>query len=161
TTWQAVIETPRKEGLTDANTYREFALAMADTQLAYTNTSRSKAGTTSFSPHEPTWAEGKPAYENLDKTALPVINATACGPRVNTTVGPCPSLVSSGGTTGSVSVNYRNESISPRLTDASGKMLSTVPPLAPANDLAYAFASLMRSNPQLNAQPVPGSPINT
>ncbi len=157
TSWQAVIETEPYPGQTSADTYREFAIALADTQLAYTKDSRSSAGTESYSPNNPTWAEPTSAYSS--PSTLPVINPQGCSPGVDASIGPCPSLVSSGGTTGTMSVNYRNEPLPPRLTDASGTLPTSTAPLPPANDLAYVFASIERSNPQFNVQPTPGAAI--
>jgi hypothetical protein len=166
TTWQAVIETPRKEGQTDANTYREFAIALADTQLAYTKDSPAKAMTQTYSPDNPTWA----GASYVAGTTQPVINpAGPCPGGVDPTLGPCPTLISSGGTTATMSVNYRNEPLPARVArsgeafpPATSPSPAPLPaPLPPENDLSYVFASIMRSNPQLNTQPTPGTPIGT
>ena len=159
TSWAAVIETKRFPGETNADTYREFAIALADTQLVYTNNSRAKAGVESYSDKTLTWAEPTKAYQ--DWNTLPVLNQPACAPGVDKTLGPCPSLISSGGNTGSMSVNYRNEPLPPRLTNASGAIPTPKAPLPPENDLAYVFASIQRSNPQLNSQPTPGTAIGS
>jgi hypothetical protein len=170
TTWQAVIETPRKAGQTDANTYREFAIALADTQLAYTKDSPPTAALQAYSGGNPTWAGTQPSY--AAGTAQPVINpAGPCAGGVDPSLGPCPSLISSGGTTASMSVNYRNEPLPARVARkndplppdaAANPPLTPLPaPLPPANDLSYVFASIPRDKDVVSTQPTPASPIGT
>ncbi|HEX3451115.1 MAG TPA: hypothetical protein VHS97_22865, partial [Isosphaeraceae bacterium] len=69
-----------------------------------------------------------------------------------TTGAPFPQLVSSG-SVGTYTMNYRNEPALARLTGGGGGQLD-------ATDPAFVFSSIPRTDPALNTQPTPGSPIN-
>lgn len=76
----------------------------------------------------------------------------APGPPPSITVGPpYPTLISAG-QNGTYSLNYRNEPLPSRVAGS---------PAGQATDLAFAFASLKRNDPDLNCQPIPGNPIGT
>ena len=140
TSWQAVIRSPGPS----VNTYREFALALQDMQLAYTAASPAKAQTTSFSPNDPTWASSDTS-----------INPPGC-PNNNVSP-PCPTIISSGGGIGMETVNYRNEPFVFRLNP----LASNVPPVAQVNDLSFVFKSLAGRGNNTSTQPKPGSPIGS
>ncbi len=65
-------------------------------------------------------------------------------PKASKTV-PTPQLLSFG-TVGTYSVNYRNEPLPLRVAGAPA-------PVTSANDLAFAYASITRTDPDLNVQP--------
>jgi hypothetical protein len=143
TTWQAAIETPNSS----ADTYREFAFGLQDTQFAYDSSSPSAARTTTYSPKNPTWADPTNVLSNA--------------PGGNTPTGgvPVPGLISSGGNTGTFSVNYRNEPLGLRVDPLPS---SPTLPLATQYDSSWAFASLTnRPTSQFNVQPTPGSSIGS
>jgi hypothetical protein len=66
-----------------------------------------------------------------------------------------PQLISFG-TVGTYSVNYRNEPLPLRVAQVPNPTVSTPESV----DLAYAYASIERRDPELNTQPVGGAPIS-
>lgn len=142
TSWQAVIQSPGPA----VNTYREFALAVQDSQLAYTASSVPSARTTSYSPVNPTWASPGNSINSPTSQGCP----SGMSP-------PCPAIISSGGGTGMETVNYRNEPFVFRLNP----LASNTPPVPIVNDLSFVFASLNGRGNGTSAQPVPGMPIGS
>ncbi|HEY0143453.1 MAG TPA: copper oxidase [Thermoanaerobaculia bacterium] len=140
TTWNAIIETPflNPDGTptnrpNPANTYREFALAVADFQLAYKATSKPNV-----SP-DPNVGWSDPGN---------VIEAPFGNSKVQ------PQIVSSGPSPGTTSFNYRNEPLPFRVATGS----STDPKVT---DMSYVFNSLTnRNDPQVNVQPTLGALID-
>ncbi len=130
TTWNAVIESPRSE----ANTYREFALAMQDFQFAYKSTSKNTLGGGGF----PGWADP------------PNVIEAPFGSGNNNLQ---PQIISAGPTSGTTSFNYRNEPLPFRVQSGS----SSDPHAA---DLSYVYNSnVTRNNAATNSQPTLGAPI--
>ncbi len=131
TTWNAVIETPNSE----ADTYREFALAMQDFQFAYTSASKTTVNGGGF----PGWSDPPNVIES---------------PFGNKNNNLQPQIISSGPTSGTTSFNYRNEPLPYRVQSGA----SADPKVT---DLSYVFTSnLARNNTATNSQPVPGSTIS-
>jgi hypothetical protein len=141
TSWNAVIQTPSSE----ANTYREFALAMQDFQFAYTY--QSKTSPDPIGSSTPGWSDPANVIE------APFGNKNKLQPQI----------ISAGPTSGVTSFNYRNDPLGLRVAAGSGGD-------ANATDLSYVFASNVKRNQpttpdpvnpnDLNKQPVPGTPIN-
>ncbi|HXH37031.1 MAG TPA: hypothetical protein VNN08_00240 [Thermoanaerobaculia bacterium] len=141
TTWNAVIQTPNSE----ANTYREFALAMQDFQFAYTY--QSKTSPDPITSSTPGWSDPANVIE------APFGNKNKLQPQI----------ISAGPTSGVTSFNYRNDPLGLRVAAGSGGDPN-------ATDLSYVFASNVKRNQpttadpvnpnDLNKQPVPGTPIN-
>ncbi|MFZ6720473.1 hypothetical protein [Undibacterium sp. Ji49W] len=146
--------------------YREFALAVADSQFAYLPGSR-----TSFDCYpgqEPKYSGCKPnAKGTYTGWADPLngINCNGCLPvaisnPVNPPIPPTttPSIIAGFGVGVSV-LNYRNESLALRVASPAGAT-SPTSPTGPATDSAMAFSSIPRNDAQLNVQPAGGSAIN-
>ncbi len=140
TGWHAAIV----DRLQTGNSYREFVLEFQDRQLAYTSNSI---------PHAVPYDGGTSAYTGWSdpKNAVSA-PATGTGPRP-----PFPVLVTNSFATGSYSVNYRNEPLTFR---AFGGAPSQTP-VATGIDLSNAFASVLRTDPQMNVQPPLGTPISS
>jgi hypothetical protein len=148
TSWEAVIETP---GAPDANTYREFSIAVQDFQFAYLPGSLSapkdftgietlKGGATAPAPGGLSWADPSNSIEP------PAVNSPQPGPQI----------VSAGPTAGTTSFNYRNEPLPYRVAGPGSFSGGD----ANATDLSYVFSSnVTRNMPALNSQPPFGSCI--
>ena len=137
----------------DGKAYREFGLAVADSQFAYQAGSR-----TSFDCYPgqlPQFSGCKLNPKGYFGWADPVnaINCPGCvgtDPKTYTTT---PALIAGFG--GGVSVlNYRNESLALRL--AGGKNSTD-----PESDPAQAFRSIHRKDAELNVQPIGGERTNS
>jgi hypothetical protein len=139
TSWNAVIQTPGSE----ANSYREFALAMQDFQFAYnyaSKTSPDPINPEMIAAQTPGWADPAHVIE------APFGNKNHLQPQI----------ISAGPTSGVTSFNYRNEPLGLRVAASGGANGA-----ANATDLAYVFSSnVVRNDPDLNKQPTPGSFIN-
>ncbi|HET9621656.1 MAG TPA: hypothetical protein VFP84_09835 [Kofleriaceae bacterium] len=106
--------------------YREFALEFQDVQLAYqAGPPVVGNGTTAIN------APGNNDFKSKGKSLYPA------------TAQPFPQIVSQN--VGTASVNYRSEPL-PYRTNADGR------PAGNATDSSFAFASIMRNDPQLNWQ---------
>ncbi len=140
--------------------YREFGLAVADSQFAYLPASR-----TSFDcyPGQDPLYSGCKRSVNGTYTGwadpLNGINCVGCLPvalsnPTNPPIPPTttPSIIGGFGVGVSV-LNYRNESLALRVASANGAVNS-------GTDLARAYSSTLRNDAQLNVQPVGGSNIN-
>jgi hypothetical protein len=142
TGWQANIVDRNHE----ENSYREFALEFADSQLAYTAQSRRAPSVyKGYGDNNYTgWADPTHAVN-------PVAGSPVAGvaPRP-----PYPALVTYQFNTGGWSVNYRDEPLTLRVF--GGKPANPVPN---GTDLAYSFASITRSLSALNTQPAEGMQI--
>jgi hypothetical protein len=124
--------------------YREFALAWADTQLVYGNASRSQpdcypTGATAPGCVAPTngytgWTDSN-NVTNPAKTPANVIQ---------------PLIIADFGS-GTFSMNYRNEPLPLRLNGATTQQ---------GGDAAWSYASIKGRNPQFAKQPTGGSNIN-
>jgi len=149
TTWNAIIETPpgAEEDYSEANTYREFMIAVQDFHLAYRPDSPAQPNQPI--PGWPVTTPPTPTGWVSTKTAIsPALSAQGLIPR--------PQIVSGGPFSGTTTFNYRNEPLPYRLAppaQGTGDPKST--------DLSYVFSSLInRNDPAMNAQPKPGTPIN-
>ncbi|BBB61418.1 multicopper oxidase [Undibacterium sp. KW1] len=140
--------------------YREFALAVADSQFAYLPASR-----TSFD----CYPGQDPIYSGCKRSAngsytgwadpLNGINCVGCLPfavsnPVNPPIPPntTPSIIGGFGIGVSV-LNYRNESLALRVASSNGAVNS-------GTDLAGSYSSILRNDAQLNVQPTAGANIN-
>jgi manganese oxidase len=127
------------------NSYREFALEFADSQLAYTAQSRRSAS--------PYLGENDTSYTGWADPAH-AVNPVAGTAGANSPRPPFPALVTFQFNTGGWSLNYRNEPLTLRMFTGA----PATPP-GTGNDLAYSFASIPRSLASLNTQPAEGTPI--
>jgi manganese oxidase len=179
TSWQAVIQPKKGTVSTVRNTYREFAIALQDFQLAYQNTSITQAAApldcnpgingTSPSPIKCEWTDPVNAVSQtaaLGKAALSTITCQNPGTFPTGTPSNCQSSanpvyntlaqqgVSAGPTQGTYTFNYRNEPLPFRLQSGTNS--------GNAVDPAYVFSSnvLNRNNTAVNSQPPLGGPIN-
>ncbi|MBC3909716.1 cupredoxin domain-containing protein [Undibacterium umbellatum] len=140
--------------------YREFALAVADSQFAYLPSSR-----TSFD----CYPGQDPIYSGCKRSAngtytgwadpLNGINCVGCSPvAISKPVNPPtppktkPSIIGGFGIGVSV-LNYRNESLALRVASSNGAVNS-------GTDLAGSYRSILRNDAQLNVQPAGGANIN-
>ena len=163
TSWEARI-------IDGAESYREFALEFQDLALAYNASSIGKPvcypGTTD---NPPGCAAGASTYPNPIAASTPVFGwaspPNAINPSIASIIGgggaPAnktnPTIISGSVFTGTLSVNYRNEPLALRVDGGKG---TTHDPADPKTDLAFAFASMQRTQSYLNTQPAAGSPIN-
>ncbi|MDQ3804044.1 MAG: copper oxidase [Acidobacteriota bacterium] len=138
TSWKADIIT-----YNEAYSYREFLLEFSDFQLAY------KAGGGLD-------AKGRPAADPAnvinppakDEPGLPTLVEKAKVCPGSGFAPPCPEAISAADV-GTMSVNYRNEPIPLRLTDAYNQLAK-----GEEGDLAHVYRSLTtRANPEMNVQP--------
>ncbi len=126
--------------------YREFALAWADTQLVYGNASRSQPDCYTTPPYAPgcvtPGANGYTGWTDNGNATNPATNANGVQPLVIADFG-----------SGTFSMNYRNEPLPLRLNGAALN--------APqAGDAAWSYASIPGRNVQFAMQPAGGSNIN-
>jgi len=179
TSWAAVIQPKPGFPSTFRNTYREFAIALQDFQLAYQNTSITQPAVpydcnpgvngTNPSPIKCEWTDPVNAVAQtaaLGKAALSTITCQNPGAFPTGTPANCQSSanpvyntlaqqgVSAGPTQGTYTFNYRNEPLPFRLQSGSNA--------GNAVDPAYVFSStvLNRNNAAFNSQPPLGGPIN-
>ena len=134
-----------------AKSYREFLLEFQDRQLAYLNTSISKAirpyAHYTNPPQQP-W--GWP--DQFNAINAPVIS-DASAPLIPYRF-PTPDLITNQFFEGTYSVNYSNEPLPYRV-------VPSVPPGNPdQTDLINVFRSMKRGDNALNSQPVKGTPID-
>jgi len=142
------------------NSYREFALEFADSQLAYTADSKGYLSPydDGKNPNYTGWAD--PAHA-IGAPGSP-LGPRSCNAPANPSP-PIPELITNIVPTGTYSVNYRNEPISLRVF--SGAPTGTLH--TDATDLSFAYASITRhavpnsSTANLNEQPALGTPIST
>ena len=140
--------------------YREFALAVADSQFAYLPASRSSFDC--YPGQDPIYSGCKRSVNGTYTgwaDPLNGINCVDCLPvaisnPVNPPIPPTtkPSIIGGFGVGVSV-LNYRNESLALRVAANSGTVNS-------GTDLARTYSSILRNDAQLNAQPVGGANIN-
>ena len=175
TSWRADILTANEE-----DSYREFLLEYADFQLAYETGSQPglTEGTGPTFPNE--WAchgpqisfpcqgqqpgngsgfgvKGK-GFDNRKLAINPpakkeefpelLVKSETCGEGPNAPKAPCPEAVSADDP-GTFVVNYRNEPLALRTRDPITGNQAT----GDRGDLAMAFASIQRQDPDLNGQP--------
>jgi hypothetical protein len=142
TSWQARIVTPAA-----ADSYREFLLEFQDLALAY-----QKESPQTPKPY-PGSVPGQTAPIVITSTTQPwgwadknnAIYATTGTLRTN------PTIITGAVSSGTMSVNYRNEPMPFRVYDPSGAAHS---PVAKETDLSYVFSSqFARKDPALNCQP--------
>ncbi len=130
--------------------YREFALAWADTQLVYNPTSKSQPD---CYPTGPTAPNCKPLAPGATYTGWSD-PANATNPAFSAVTGAAQPLVIADFGSGTFSMNYRNEPLPLRLQN----------PIAsntPASDTAFAYASIAGRNAQFSVQPTGGGKINS
>jgi hypothetical protein len=151
TSWAADIELTQKD-----DSYREFALEFQSIALEYLAGSPAKPGPYPCEPLHPSQS----SYNCTDGSAQPTSStpywgwadqAAAVNPpssQGQTVEGLAPSLITVGN--GGGSVNYRNEPLPARTQSAGGGH----DPNAANQDLALAWASIKRNDPNLNVQPV-------
>ncbi|MFQ5494739.1 MAG: copper oxidase, partial [Phycisphaerae bacterium] len=152
-----------------ADSYREFLLEFADTQLAYQAGSQGGSGLPSGGgptfPRPYTAADfakgGRSPGEGFDD---PTKAIDPPGVKLDDEFGvrvcpggvppPCPEAVSDEGTT-NMSVNYRNEPMEPRLRDpVTGRRAA-----GDQGDVAHVFRSMIRKDPKQNVQPSAYPPL--
>ncbi len=127
--------------------YREFALAWADTQLVYGNASRSQPDCYPTGATAPGCVAPNPTTGYTGWTDIPNATNPAKSSGVNQ-----PLIIADFGS-GMFSMNYRNEPLPLRLNGAA--------PNAPqAGDAAWSYASIPGRNAQFAVQPAGGSNIN-
>jgi hypothetical protein len=163
TSWQAVVEPMPGKPFTDANTFREFALALQDFQLTYAATSIQKPSPARLSDHLNCQPPYSPAANPstaqcgwADPSTTGVLNMSQSGAPYSY-ANMSQQGVSAGPTQGTYTFNYRNEPLPYRLQKPA---TGTPPPNA--SDPSYVFASTVtnRVNPTANPQPAPGGSIN-
>lgn len=126
--------------------YREFALAWADTQLVYSNTSKSRPD---CYPTGPTAPGCVPVPAN--KYTGWADTANAVNPATSSFNGAVQPLVIADFGSGTFSMNYRNEPLPLRLNN----------PVDPrAGDAAWSYASITGRNAAFAKQPDAGGKIN-
>ena len=141
TGWQANIV----DRNTMTNSYREFALEFADSQLAYTAQSRATAS--------PYLGGSDTSYTGWSDPAH-AVNPQTGAVGANSPRPPFPALVTFQFNTGGWSLNYRDEPLTLRVFGGA-----PANPVPNGSDLAYSFASISRSLSSLNTQPAEGTPI--
>jgi len=150
TGWQANI-IDRKD---EKNSYREFALEFADSQLIYSAASRATASpyeiNGSKNPDYTGWAD--PGHA-IGAPGGPLGVRSCNAPAAPSP--PIPELVTNLVPTGTYSVNYRNEPLSLRVFSGA----PTGPTNTNATDLSFAFSSISRNTANLNVQPALGTLI--
>jgi hypothetical protein len=154
TSWQAMI-VPRVPRSKEPE-FREFVLEFQDFQLAYDSASNP------FKPYQAypyTYGSGPlpvPPWGFID-AATPGGGKHAIAPPGG---GGQPSLISGAPEPGARVVNYRSEPIPFRVGVAPGSG-SNPGTHDPAHDLAHAYRSIRRDDPDLNVQPGPSKHVNT
>lgn len=127
--------------------YREFALAWADTQLVYGSASKAQPDCYPSGPSAPGCVPAKTYHGWLDANAInPATNAAGNQPLVIADFG-----------SGTFSMNYRNEPLPLRLAKAAGTSAIVDPRVS---DAAWSYASIPDRNAPFGSQPLPGSKIN-
>ncbi|MGJ5181213.1 multicopper oxidase domain-containing protein [Bradyrhizobium oligotrophicum] len=128
-----------------ATSYREFALAWADTQLVYGNTSRARPDCYPTPPSAPGCVPPVAPDSYSGWTDGP----NAINPATNS-AGNQPLVIADFGS-GIFSMNYRNEPLPLRLADTTDRR---------ASDAAWAYSSVPGRNPQFSVQPPLGGRID-
>jgi hypothetical protein len=154
TSWEARIETP---GIA-AQTFREFAIEFQDNSMAYEKTSITQP--VQYNPvyTEPLTATSKPfGWADCHHA----INGGGCVTDGNA-LQATPSIIAAAQGTGTMSVNYRNESILLRVDKTNNPPVGVSPN---ATDLSHVYRSIMRYDNDLNTQPTgrltnSGNPTN-
>jgi hypothetical protein len=123
--------------------YREFALAWADTQLVYGNASRTRPDCYPTPPSAPGCVPANTSYSGWTDAK------NAINPATNS-AGIQPLIIADFGS-GTFSMNYRNEPLPLRLNNAADPH---------AGDAAWSYASIAGRNAQFAVQPALGSKIN-
>jgi len=170
TSWEGRI-------LHGAQSYREFALEFQDLSLAYTSSSLQQAlcypkdppaGTPT--PDVPNCKPNTNSYPATIGVGTPVfgwaagnqkqaINPATANP--GSGFGTNPTIISGTVFVGTLSVNYRNEPLALRVNNRPpGGPTPAHDPTNLSTDLGYAYASILRTDTDLNTQPPAGSPIN-
>jgi hypothetical protein len=166
TSWAAVVQPVKGKPNTDANTFREFAIALQDFQLTYAPNSRTQSDPPKIDePLDCNPSASTPTLKCGWADAINVINqSNSTGTNLSQTVAQIyannfsQQTVSAGPTQGTYTFNYRNEPLPYRMQ----KPASGNPTDARAIDPAWVFASnVNRVNPTANPQPTPGGPICT
>jgi hypothetical protein len=161
-----------------SGSYREFAVAMQDMQLAYFQGSRAKVSpyrarcesnpslkTCLVDPPDAAYQGWADAKNVINPGCMPNSTATETGTLPPTCVVDAtkksqvqqsqPQIISGFGN-GIFSMNYRNEPLPLRVKPKEG---AEVDAADPATDLSHAFSSIDRNDPAFQKQPVPGGVI--
>ncbi len=126
--------------------YREFALAWADTQLVYNNISKTRPDCYPTGPTAPGCVPVAPGtYTGWSDTA------NAVNPAASPVTGAAQPLVIADFGSGTFSMNYRNEPLPLRLNNATDPR---------AGDAAWSYASIPGRNAAFAKQPDAGGKIN-
>ncbi len=148
TSWQAIIA--YKDDYGDRS-YREFALELQDSSLAYLSDSPStKKNYTRYIPDVPPanllpW--GWMSFDPIHRTQPKSINSPSMP-----NGGPFqPALITTGPEPGIRTVNYRSEPATERYLDGAGNVIK---------DPSHVFASISRGDPLLDRQPPQGVAIS-
>jgi hypothetical protein len=158
TSWQAMIVP--KVTRTKEPEFREFVLEFQDFQLAYDATSNNfkPYRPYSYTPGSAPLPSGTGLWGFID-AATPGGLKHAIAPPTNGG-NPQPSIISGVPEPGARVVNYRSEPIPFRVGVAAG---SGANPAThdQAHDLAHAYRSIKRDDPDLNIQPGPAQKVST
>jgi hypothetical protein len=127
--------------------YREFALAWADTQLVYNNVSKTQPDCYPTPPRAPNCVKVKQYMGWADTKTVSGVTVTNA---VNPPSSSFAPLVISDFGSGTFSMNYRNEPLPLRLNNSDPQ----------GSDAAWAYASIQGRTGGFSAQPVAGSQIN-
>jgi hypothetical protein len=126
--------------------FREFALAWADTQLVYSNLSKTRPD---CYPTGPTAPGCVPVPPNKQYTGW-ADTANAVNPAISSTTNAVQPLVIADFGAGTFSMNYRNEPLPLRLNNATDPL---------AGDAAWSYASITGRNADFAKQPDLGGNI--
>ncbi len=142
TSYQAIIAAKD-----DTTSYREFALELQDSQLAYNAASKPTSKFEKYVKYPPLVgsSQGVPTAKGWMDT-MNAINP----PPIRDKSGNQPTLITGGPENGTRSINYRSEPLSARIAG------DDVAPMDPS----HGFCSITRNLPALNSQGDPGNPIS-
>ena len=143
TSWQANILTSNAK-----DSYREFALEFADRQLGYKSNSLSPAQRKPYVKYQtrnPACGQFWGWADESTKALTPPLATSPCPPNIPT---PTPSIVTLTFSTGTYSLNYRNEPPPFRVDLLNGTQTSPE-----QTDLSHVFRSITRIDPAMNVQP--------
>ncbi|HEY8024305.1 MAG TPA: hypothetical protein VIF60_07055 [Burkholderiaceae bacterium] len=138
----------------DGKAYREFGLAVADSQFAYQAASRT--GFDCYPGQAPIYSGCTPMANGATyggwADPANAIGCQGCSATQPSQSVPVPNLIAGFGVGISVT-NYRNESLALRVAGSGAGTTD-------ATDLAQAFRSIPRNDLRLNSQPTGGAAIN-
>ena len=146
TSWQAQIIPPAGVQAFNNVPYREFYFENSDFQQAYKRAFNGTLNLTSFldAIARPS-RDGDPLAIYVFNDLCPGSNANVGGVPLPQIPSPCPMAIG-GGDQGTEVVNYRNEPVGARIFDP----VTTTQAAGFAGDLSFAYASILRADPDLN-----------